>query len=340
MPFGCVPRLNRTRLLIPAAAALLVAGAGTSASAQTVTAAKDLFSGPMARTPASEVLPEQVARWRDDARAYEDGNGVPRDAVLAAQLYCRAARFGDAEAQFSLAWMLMHGRGIARDDAHAAHLIAAAAEQGIEQAKNLLQSIGAPRGETPPCLRAPEADRQSAAAPEPPKTVARPAAAPQVRTPPPPNAPEAIVKFVDLVAPEYKLEPQLVLAVIATESNFNPLAVSPKNAHGLMQLIPETAARFNVRNLRDPVDNMRGGMAYLRWLMAYFEGDVMLALAAYNAGERAVERYRGVPPYAETRQYVLRILAAIGGRLSHPFDPTVTAPSQLLSQRLGAMPAR
>jgi soluble lytic murein transglycosylase-like protein len=306
-------------------------------AAQTTTPPRDPFLEPMAVGSTMQVLPEQVARWRDDARALEDGNGVPRDLKLAAQLYCRAARFGDAEAQFSLAWMLLNGRGVPRDDAHAAHLFAAAAEQGIVQAQNMAQSLGTPRGDVPPCLRSPEADRPVASAPTGASKVAvvKVSVPPAARRPPPPNAPESIVRFVDLVAPEYQLEPQLVLAVIATESNFNPLAVSPKNAHGLMQLIPETAARFNVRNLRDPVDNMRGGMAYLRWLMAYFEGDVMLALAAYNAGERAVERYRGVPPYAETRQYVLRIISAIGGSLSHPFDPNVTPPSQVIAQSRG-----
>ena len=85
-----------------------------------------------------------------------------------------------------------------------------------------------------------------------------------------------------------------------------------------MQLIPDTAARFKVRNPMDPAQNIRGGMAYLRWLMAYFEGDIALVAAAYNAGEGAVERYRGVPPYAETRAYVRRILAAMGGRSVAP----------------------
>ena len=115
-------------------------------------------------------------------------------------------------------------------------------------------------------------------------------------TPLPVNAPEPILRFVNLVAPEYKLAPQLVLAVMATESNFDPLAVSPKNAQGLMQLIPDTAARFNVRRISDPAQNIRGGMAYLRWLLAYFKGDLPLVLAAYNAGERAVDRYRACRP--------------------------------------------
>lgn len=300
-----------------------------------------LARGPMAAGASdAPVSPEQIQRWRDEALAHEQGNGAPRDAALAAQLYCRAARHGDAEAQFNLAWMLINGRGIQRDDAQAAHLFAAAAEQGIVQAQNMLKSLGAPRGATPACLRSPEVERPpvaAAATPVAPATTPttgqRPvaAAAGTPKAPVPANAPEPIVRFVNLVAPEYQLEPQLVLAVIATESNFNPLAVSPKNAHGLMQLIPDTAARFKVRSITDPVENMRGGMAYLRWLLAYFEGDLMLTLAAYNAGEKAVERYRGVPPYAETRQYVLRILNAIGGQLSHPFDATVTPPSAMLA---------
>jgi soluble lytic murein transglycosylase-like protein len=236
--------------------------------------------------------------------------------------------------------MLINGRGIQRDDAQAAHLFAAAAEQGIVQAQNMMQSLGSPRGTPPACLRSSQSELLATAATPPAVPVGKTATT-STKVPPslravtrPPiaaNAPEPIVRFVNLVAPEYKLDANLVLAVIATESNFNPIAVSPKNAQGLMQLIPDTAARFKVRTLADPVENMRGGMAYLRWLLAYFEGDLMLTLAAYNAGENAVDRYRGVPPYAETRQYVLRILASLGGQLSHPFDPTVTPPSEMLA---------
>jgi soluble lytic murein transglycosylase-like protein len=98
-----------------------------------------------------------------------------------------------------------------------------------------------------------------------------------------------------------------------------------------MQLMPETAARFRVRPLTDPAQNIRGGMAYLRWLLAYFEGDLALVLAAYNAGERAVERYRGIPPYLETRLYVNGIIAALGGQRSHAFDRNVTPPSNVLA---------
>ena len=139
---------------------------------------------------------------------------------------------------------------------------------------------------------------------------------------------------------DVELEPHLVLAVMATESNFDPWAVSPRNARGLMQLIPDTARRFRVRDLTDPADNIRGGMAYLRWLLAYFEGDLKLALAAYNAGERAVERYRGVPPFAETRMYVRKVIALMGGQQAATFDPQATAPSGVMPLIRGKVAAR
>jgi soluble lytic murein transglycosylase-like protein len=322
---------------------VLLAGAalltGTSAAhAQLLPPTLPTLDGlPRPNTPPAEkgpVVPARVERWRQEAKALEYGEGVPRDPVRAAELYCRAARHGDAEAQYSLAWMMTNSRGIERNEAEAAHLFAAAAEQGYEQAKNILARMGEPRGAPPPCLRQPEEDRVAAAPPlaQPnPQAGARPAAPPAVLpVPPPAHAPEALVRFVNLVASEYKLQPHLVLAVIATESNFDASAVSPKDAHGLMQLIPGTAARFGVRNIKDPVQNIRGGMAYLRWLMARFEGDLRLVAAAYNAGEGAVERYLGVPPFAETRLYVLKIRAGVAGQTHHPFDPTAAEPSPAL----------
>ena len=95
------------------------------------------------------------------------------------------------------------------------------------------------------------------------------------------------------------------------------------------KLIPETAARFKVTQPLDPEQNIRGGLSYLRWLLSYFRGQVPLALAAYNAGEGAVDRHGGIPPYAETREYVRRI-QAIYALTEHPFDPAITAPSPLL----------
>jgi soluble lytic murein transglycosylase-like protein len=314
-----------------AASLLLWFSLSVQAQAPAQSPALTLESLPRPSTPPAEagpVVPAQVQRWRQEGLAHEHGDGVPRDPVRAAQLYCRAARYGDPQAQYSLAWMLTNARGIERDDAQAAHLFAAAAEQGLVQAQNMLASMGTPRGAPPACLRPPESD------PAPPAAVAAaPKPAPRVAAalPAPPNAPEPIVRYVNLTAPEYRLAPHLVLAVMATESNFDPWAVSPKNAQGLMQLMPDTATRFKVRQIQDPVQNIRGGMAYLRWLLAYFEGDLALVLAAYNAGERAVERYQGVPPYAETRHYVQRILSNMGGQRLHPFDASITPPSSVLT---------
>lgn len=298
-----------------------------------------LESLPRPATPPPEVgpvVPARVLRWRQEATAYEHGDGVPRDAVLAAQLYCRAARYGDAEAQYALAWMLTNERGIARDEATAAHLFAAAAEQGHEQARNMAERMGTPLGPPPPCLHPPDSDPMPVAH----STLKTPNAIGAPEPPPPAGAPEVIVKYVRLTAPEFKLSPSLVLAVMARESGFDPLAVSPKNAQGLMQLLPATGVRFGVRKLTDPVQNIRAGMAYLRWLLAYFQGDLTLALAGYNAGEGAVDRYRGVPPYAETRAYVWNIVASLQGRMLHPYDPAVTLPSPMLAVRPPAGPGR
>ncbi|MEX2615200.1 MAG: lytic transglycosylase domain-containing protein [Alphaproteobacteria bacterium] len=135
--------------------------------------------------------------------------------------------------------------------------------------------------------------------------------------------PDEIIALVHRLAPRYGLAPKLVLAVIETESAFSTDAVSSRGAVGLMQLIPATARRFGVRNSRDAEQNLRGGMAYLRWLLSYFRGDLRLALAGYNAGEGAVRRVGGVPNYTETRNYVRRILTRYGQK-THPFDSGLT----------------
>jgi soluble lytic murein transglycosylase-like protein len=107
-----------------------------------------------------------------------------------------------------------------------------------------------------------------------------------------------------------QVSPALVLAVIAVESSGRNTAESHKGAQGLMQLMPDTAARFGVQDSLDSAQNIRGGVAYLNWLMDEFDGDPVLALAGYNAGEGAVRKHEGVPPFAETRDYVPKVLAA------------------------------
>lgn len=107
---------------------------------------------------------------------------------------------------------------------------------------------------------------------------------------------------------EHQLHPALIRAVIKAESNFDPRAVSRAGAVGLMQLMPQTAVRMDVRDLYDPEDNVAGGTKYLRQLLDRFHGNLPLALAAYNAGENVVERYQSLPPIDETRQYVRKVL--------------------------------
>jgi soluble lytic murein transglycosylase-like protein len=144
--------------------------------------------------------------------------------------------------------------------------------------------------------------------------------------------------IVDL-APHYGINPALGLAVAVTESALDPTAISPKNAMGVMQLIPETAARFSVENAFDPEQNIRGGLAYLRWLLAYFRGNIELVAAAYNAGEGAVERYRGLPPFAETMSYVKRI-GSLVEQTTHPYDSALVGPSPILVETESAEPVR
>jgi len=253
---------------------------------------------------------------RAEAVAYEHGEGVPRDGRKAAALYCEASRLGDATAQYNLGWMYANGRGVERSDELAAYYFHAAAEQGYDHAVEMLARVGDPPALRPDCMRDP---------------------------PPPAGVPRAVVfavgapkPYVDLVrkiAPEYTVQPQLALSIMEAESRFNPMALSPKNAQGLMQLIPETSARFKVKNAYDPAQNIRGGIAYLGWLLAYFQGDVALVAAAYNAGEKTVDRYRGVPPYAETRAYVQRVLGNVGSAV-FPYDPKFTdASPQIASIR-------
>ena len=117
-----------------------------------------------------------------------------------------------------------------------------------------------------------------------------------------------ITQTITQTSNQHQLDPDLVRAIIRAESSFDPEAVSPRGAMGLMQLMPETASSLNVSNPYDPEQNISGGARYLRHLLDRFGGDVRLALAAYNAGESRVLRESRIPPISETREYVRRVM--------------------------------
>ncbi len=249
--------------------------------------------------------------------AFEHGEGVARDGERAAACYCEAARLGNSEAMYSLGWMYANGRGLPRNDAYAGTLFAMAAMLEHPQAARMQRYTGDYTGAVPACLVAPVWEQYDGLIE---RLMAR--LSPDRRK---------VVALVVRLAPDYGVEPRLALAIAAVESAFNPKAVSPKNAQGVMQLIPETAARFNVANSLDARQNITGGLSYLRWLLAYFEGDVRLVAAAYNAGEGAVERYAGVPPFAETQAYVARVLGYYHAQ-THPYDNRVVESSPIMAR--------
>ena len=120
---------------------------------------------------------------------------------------------------------------------------------------------------------------------------------------------KAFDPVVRKVAKRYGIEPELIHAIIRAESNYESTAVSPKGAIGLMQLMPATGKAYGVNNFIDPEENIEGGTKYLKDLIKLYAGKTILVLAAYNAGQEAVKRYKGIPPYPETRAYIKRIQA-------------------------------
>ena len=245
----------------------------------------------------------------------------------AAVHYCRGARYGSTEAQYRLGMLYAFGHGVVESRALAAALFSVAATQGHAQAAQMLETIEMTAATLPPCVRSDQAPEK----PEPPPAkvvivISQPIDALLAQLP---ASKQWVIELTHSLSQWYALDPKLVLSVIAVESNFNHKAKSPKDAQGLMQLIPDTAERFNVKNAFDASQNLRGGMRYLRWLLSRYRGNISYAAAAYNAGEGRVDRYKGVPPYPETRDYVKRVLRLYGGA-SHAFDENLTAASPWL----------
>ncbi|HSI29189.1 MAG: transglycosylase SLT domain-containing protein [Methylophilus sp.] len=202
--------------------------------------------------------------------------------------YCALA--GEAhnpDAQFAMGWFYSTGKGVEVNHDIAARFFSLAAIQGHRDAREWLDKEpgNVELAKLPACMHSQD---NSAA-----QVLYR------KRGP--------VYQLVKKHAPTYGVDVDLAMAVIAVESGFNPKATSRKKAQGLMQLLPDTQARFHVKDAYDPEQNIKGGLSYLRWLIAYFKGDVELVAAAYNAGENAVQRHQGIPPYPETRNYVKRI---------------------------------
>ena len=252
----------------------------------------------------------------------------------AANYYCEAARYGSAEGIYRLGMLYAFGRGVPANRDYAANLFGIAATHGHFEAQKMLETIAINTNTTPICVL-------EAVAPERAPVIAIVLKDDAVQSSQAidayithlPKNKRWMVDLVETIASWHKVDSKLVLSIITAESNFKISAKSNKDAHGLMQLIPATAERFNVKNAYDASQNIKGGVRYLRWLLSYFRGDVTLAVAAYNAGEGAVDKYKGVPPYKETQAYVKKVLALYQTK-QHHFDATIAAESPALRASL------
>lgn len=269
---------------------------------------------PAFATEAPTRLTEQPPRIRvllEQAWALESGTeGQNRDLEYAAALYCEAARHGSAEGHYRSGLIHLQPTSDIYNKSLARTFLSIALQLGYPQAELALSSIdglAATPFVSPRCL-----NENYVYVPRPRHSFDLEA---YIATQP--ASRREIAKLISSLAPEYGVDPLLALAIASVESNFEAKAVSPKQAMGIMQLMPATAARFKVANPFDPEQNIRGGLSYLKWLDKLFAGKIEMVVAAYNAGEGAVQKYGAPPPYAETQNYLIRVLDMLEKRHDH-----------------------
>ncbi len=227
--------------------------------------------------------------------AAERGIGIKQNVDLATELYCDAATMGSSEGFFRIGRMLAQGVPKRRNPSLANAYLALAARLGHREAAMLHNPqvengkiddicritrghVAEPKFDLDGYIAGLSKDKRNLAA------------------------------LIRKRAPNYGVDARMALGIALAESNLDASAVSPKNAQGVMQLIPDTQERFGVQKPFDAEQNIKGGLAYLKWLQSRFSGNLTLVAAAYNAGEGAVERHGGVPPFRETEDYVRRVL--------------------------------
>ncbi|RKZ94820.1 MAG: lytic transglycosylase [Gammaproteobacteria bacterium] len=264
--------------------------------------ASPMFSSDIIKTK-HQALQGNLSAQVELATAYEHGEGIAKDPEKAIQWYCKAAVKGSSDAQTNLAWMFLNARGVEKNEALAVRWFKAAAKSGDQYAQQMLSRL--------------DENLQTS------QTICVVLPTPYWETRKCSKSCRKVVKAVNDIAPGYNMEPRLILALIQQESNFKSKALSHKGAMGLMQLIPATAKRFGVKNAWDIKQNISGGTRYLAWLLKEYQGNVAFALAGYNAGENAVKRYNGIPPYKETQKYVKRIMK-VYGKTHHPYEKHIT----------------
>lgn len=255
-----------------------------------------------ARADRADIEAPRATAALEQGLAVESGSGLQRNPRLAIRLYCEAGIMGSAEGYYRIGRVLAKGPVFLRNPPLANAYFALAARLGHHAAFEQFDRsvVSAPLQDDCGTLDL-GADTESfdldgylsALSP----------------------AKRKVAALIRRHAARYGIDVRIALAIALAESNLDAQAVSPRNAQGVMQLIPGTQERFGVTKPFDPESNIKGGLAYLRWLKARYAGDWERVAAAYNAGEGAVDRHDGIPPYRETQGYVRRVLffAGFGG---------------------------